>query len=122
MREPHTIAAQKAIRCVTSPFPAQSPCNSYSVCKTYFQDKIHKKETNIRQYYINTTWRNISETILSIWKKYLLDLAKKTFKGKWKTLTMIFWKIHPPSGFIPHNTNLRRLEIFFFHGKADKNY
>ena len=35
---------------------------------------------------------------------------------------MIFWQIHPPSGFIPHNTNLRRLEIFFLHGKADENY
>ena len=30
----------------------------------------------MKQYYIYTTWRNISETILSIWKKYLLDLAK----------------------------------------------
>ena len=49
-------------------------------------------------------------------------LAKDSQNKRLKTLTMIFWKVHPPSCFIPHNTNLRRLEIFFLHSKADENY
>ena len=106
-------------------FPVLPPHNSYSVFKTYFKDEIHKKETNINQYYINATWRNILDTILSrIWKKILEYLLAKDFlkEGNLKTLTMISWEVHPPSCFIPHHTNLRRLKFFFLHGKADENY